>query len=390
MLNHPLLALAFRPFFLLAAVFAAVAIAVWVLVLRGVLPFQPYGGALAWHAHEMLYGFGAAVLAGFLLTAVQNWTGIPGVSRGPLLVLVVAWLAGRLFMALPLVPGGVVMLLDLLFLPLTAIFFLRSVMSAGNRRNYKLAIIVLVMFAGNLLWHFGAITGKVQWMQIGVQLFVWLIVLVMTIITGRIMPMFTANGAGVPRVENWQAVEIITVVLTIALGLLMVLPLGIGTRSPAVAWVALAAAVVHFVRWLRWRPWVTPRIPLLWSLHLSYVFLPIGFLVLFLHRYVGTVSYSNVLHWLLVGAMGNMMLAMMSRVSLGHTGRDLKPAGILTVAFLALIAAAVIRGLGVGVWQQHYMASLDAAAFFWLLGFVIFTVIYWPVLARPRADGKPG
>ncbi|WP_045857922.1 NnrS family protein [Teredinibacter purpureus] len=386
----PVLQLAFRPLFLLAALFAVVAMAIWIVVIKGVIALSPYGGLLFWHSHELLTGFSSAVLAGFLLTAVQNWTNVPGIRGHKLLLLVLLWIVARLLMLFPIIPSLLIALVDLSFLALTAFYFSQPLIQTNNRRNLKLLVILGLLIAANALSHAGVIANDPSLVQKGVALYGWLMIIVMTVITGRILPMFTANGSGTPRVENWFALEVSTIVLTAVCALLFGLNLTAMLPKAALVAVVGLTALTHLLRCLRWRPWVTWRFPLLWSLHFSCLLIPTGLLALLISLLSPSYSQATALHWLFAGAMANMILAMMSRIALGHTGRPLKPKRLLSLAYIALAFAAIVRGLGISMWGAHYEMSLTLAASAWCLSFLIFLFVYIPILTSARADGKPG
>jgi len=387
---HPLLRLAFRPFFLLAAVYAAVSIGLWALVLRGMVSFQPYGNSVFWHGHELLFGFATAILTGFLLTAVQTWTSQPGLQGKPLLALVLLWLLARFLMAFPIIPFPLIGAIDCAFLLSVTWAFAVPVFKSGNKRNFKFVIVLLVMATANALSHYGQWAGdnSISWR--GLYLFIWLLILVISIITGRIMPMFTANGAGVERVNNSPWLETTTIGLTLILVLNEGLGLKVYSGPTFSALLLIAGACFHLLRFLRWRFWLTFSIPLLWSLHASYVFIPLGFSALALSHVTEAISASTATHWLTAGAMANMMLAMISRVALGHTGRPLSPHKLMSVSFILLLLSAVIRGFGAEVFGQYYFNWLSASAVAWVIAFLLYALLYWRILVSPRVDGKAG
>lgn len=389
----PFLRLAFRPMFLLGAVFSLLAIAVWTASLSGHLTLAPYGGSLFWHAHEMVFGFVMAVVVGFLLTAVQNWTGITGTRGHWLGLLVLVWLAGRMAMAFNL-PIGITALVDCLFLPLAAWYLARPIVAVKQFRNLMFVPMLLVMTLGNGLSHWGAAYGDLAFALQGIYLAAWMVVLIMTVLGGRILPMFTANGSQTLRVENLPWLERGCIGITLALVLLQ--GSGVANQLPAGlnGGVALLAALLHAARLFRLRFRVTLGVPLLWSLHLAFWFLPLLFLLLAWHYLAPAgwlpISKSTAMHALFTGAMGNMILAMMARVSLGHTGRPLHAPAWMSLAFAATLVAAIARVLCLWLWPSHYLVWLSAAGFAWCLGYGIFCIGYFPLLTRARLDGKPG
>lgn len=387
---HPLWTFAFRPFFLLAGLFAVAAMGHWLLVLRG-LPWPP-GGVFStvWHAHEMTLGFALAVVAGFLLTAVATWTGRPPV-RGPLLaVLVLAWLVGRLVMWLGTgLPAGVVAVADLAFPVLLAALVTREVVAAGNRRNYPIAVLAW-LFAGLAAVYQGAALGWIPedtgavTEQIAVNLLVQMLVLLVTVIGGRVVPSFTANWLRMRGVGQMPIIrprlEPVVILLTAAAGVSWSLVPG----SAGAALLCLGAGLAQALRLAGWRGLATWPEPLLFVLHAAYGTLAAGFLLLGAVGFGLPLPATAALHALAVGAVGGMILAMMTRVALGHTGRPLRAAPVTVVAYVLLGLAAVLRVVGPGL---PFLAAFshDLSGLLWMLSFALFVWHYGPILTGPRA-----
>ncbi|MDN3640630.1 NnrS family protein [Simiduia curdlanivorans] len=393
-----LLGLAFRPFFLFGGVFSAIAVALWIASLNGWLSFNPYGGSYFWHAHEMVFGFVCAIVTGFLLTAVQNWTGIPGIKGRALLLLLALWLGARLALAIK-APTIISATLDLLFLPAVIYCLAKPVITIKQYRNLLFVPILLLMFVGNLVSHIALWRGDFVTALQGIYGAAWLVVMIMTILGGRIVPMFTANGSQTTKVNNIPALEIATLASTLFVVLCQAS--GVAKLIPASVnfFVCALVAGIQFWRVLRWRFWVTTKVPLLWSLHISFLFMPLMLLLLSIHYFtlawpslsvMPIVTYSTAMHLLFVGAMANMILAMMARVALGHSGRPLIPAPIMSLAFIAIALAALTRTVLMWLLPSASYWLLNTTAFLWILAYGIFAIIYWPVLTRPRLDGKPG
>ncbi|MDX1705932.1 NnrS family protein [Pseudidiomarina sp.] len=387
----PLLRQAFRPMFLLGALFSALAMMLWLLVLAGYIQLPVYGQVLFWHSHEMLFGFVAAIVIGFLLTAVQNWTGLRATHGKALLVLTLVWLAGRLALLMgSYLPAWLVVSVDLLFLPLAAILLAIPLIAVKQQRNLFFVPVLLLLTLCNGLMHYGLLSGHFLIQQIGSQSAVWLITLLMAIVAGRVLPMFTANGTMTQKVQPIVWLD------RIALGgLWLIFFLQITNTSgfiPAAGMATIFAitAMALAVRCGRWKIWITGRVPLLWSLHIAYWFIPIA-LGLFALRYMGLpISNSLALHALTAGAMGTMILSMMARVSLGHSGRTLKPKAIMSLAFLLVITAATLRTLAAALWPEFIINWYLFSGVTWVLAYLIYVVVYLPVLTTPRADGRPG
>lgn len=386
-----LLRLAFRPLFLGAALFAALAIAWWGGILAGWITLKPALPLVFWHSHEMVFGFGSAVVAGFLLTAMQNWTGLRAPHGRPLAWLVALWLLARLANAAPLsLPLPLLVVLDLSFLPLAATLLARPLIAAQQYRNLFFIPLLLVLTVCNGLMWLGLSPGYEHLQNHGSTSAILLITMVMAIVGGRVLPMFTANGTRTMRVPALIGLD------RAALGCcwlvfgyhFMHLQSWLPAYVPAV--LCGLAALLLAARAARWKIWLTWQEPLLWSLHLAYWCIPAG-LALLAARYAGfAVTQSLALHMLTVGAMGAMILSMMSRVSLGHTGRQLKVSRWMPLGFAALIAAMICRvllPLFSGLW---YQTGILLSALCWVIGFSLFLLCYWKILTSPRADGHPG
>lgn len=386
--------LAFRPFFLLGALFSVCAVALWVGHLNGWWQPALYGGSVYWHGHEMLFGFVCAIVVGFLLTAVQNWTGIAGLQGKPLGALALLWGAGRLAMltdAMPLVSA----VLDSAFLPVAAVCLARPILRVKQYRNLLFIPLLLLLGGANIVSHVGTALGDPFLANQGLVATAWIILLIMTVMGGRVVPMFTANGSQTARVNNLPMLEKSVIGGTLLLALLHASGWVRALPDSFNAALLLGVGLLHAWRIVRWRFWVTGRVPLLWSLHIAFGFIPLSLCLLALH-YAAQVypipylSYSTALHLMLVGAMGNMILSMTARVALGHSGRPLQPVKAMSFAFVAIALAALGRTLLLWWLPAASVLLINGAAAFWLIAYGLFTVCYWPVLTQARVDGKPG
>jgi len=396
----PLFRLAFRPFFLGGALFSILALSLWGVFWITGLEWIPYGGWIWWHAHEMLFGFVAAIIAGFLLTAVQTWTGQESITSWPLAALFGLWLLPRLLMLYPLaISEALIPWLDLAFFPTVAWVLGRLVWRARQMHNLFFVPVLLLLTLANAQMHWAITSGDGALAREASHSAIFLIVFVMVAMGGRIIPFFTANATSTTRTTPIPVIEGLSLG---TVGLLVLLQLsGVIRYLPGIliAWLLLLAGVVHLLRFLRWRPWITLRQPLLWSLHLAYLFIVLGFFFSAL-RYAGLSlaifsglahQYATILHSFTLGGMGLLILSMTSRVALGHTGRPLAASPWITFGFLCLIAAYVFR-----VWlpllipgTSHYLSYL-MSIFLWLLGYALFVIYYFPILSKPRVDGRPG
>jgi uncharacterized protein involved in response to NO len=336
----------------------------------------------------MLFGFVVAIVVGFLLTAVQTWTQEPGIKGLRLISLVLLWLLARLaFFSTPWLPSWVIATLDLLFLPCAAVTLAIPVVRVRQWRNIVFVPILLAMTAANVAMHLAVLLDKPEMQVMAGNAMVMVVTFLMTVMAGRVVPMFTANGTHTEKVQTLGWLEGASVA-TILLAVLVSFELP-GVSPEVAAFFFILAALTHALRVLRWRIWVTFRTPLVWSLHLSYWCIPLGLLLYGLSEVNAGITQSQATHTLTVGAMGMMILAMISRVSLGHTGRSIVVGKVMTAAFLALYGAFFVRVFGV-YWFENYANLIAVAAALWVLAYGCFCVLYFPILTRPRPDGQPG
>jgi uncharacterized protein involved in response to NO len=374
-------ALGFRPFYLLAAGFAAIGILVWVFVLAGRLE-MPMAG-IWWHAHEMLFGFAAAVIVGFLFTAGRNWTGLATPTGTPLALLAAVWLAGRLGMALD--GGAVAALVDIAFLPAAAAAIARVLWKAGSRRNYFVVGILGLLALANIAFHLARFEALAIDPLAALHFALGVIVLLETTIGGRVIPSFTSSA--LKGVRQWQSQpwNYAAIAATgIALLAWVALP---DARWPA--GLSLLAVALQLPRSIGWNPWATRRVPLLWVLHLSHLWIPVGLLLLAAAQ-LGWLPRSAGIHALTIGATGGLIIGMITRTALGHTGRLLIPGRIETVAYALVQVAAVVRVLTVAAIPAAAAGGIHLAATAWVLAFLLYLWRYLPWLIRPRIDGQPG
>ncbi len=377
-------ALGFRPFFLSAGLYAVLMLALWLLVLRGGLDIGNLSPT-AWHGHEMLFGFAVAVIAGFLLTAAQNWTGIPTPSGPPLAALFLLWLAGRLVFLVPGLPAELVALVDLAFLPVLALTLAWPIMQAKQLHNYPFPVMLLALSAANALVHGDALGWTSGTASQGLHLAAYVVVTMIVVMGGRVIPSFTDNKLHT-RARRWKTIEILAPVATLA-ALIAAL---IAPVSPVAALLAATAAGVHFIRLAGWYTSKYWSVPLLWILHLGYAWIAVGFALLALSAAGLGAAAGSALHAFTAGGIGVLTLGMMARVSLGHSGRMLEPAPLMTWAFVAVNLAALIRVAVPLLFPQAYALGMTVSGLLWMAAFGLFAAIYTPILLRPRVDGKPG
>ncbi len=385
-----LLASGFRFAFFLAGLAALLLVPAWVAILVYGAPLGSAWPPTLWHAHEMLFGFVAAAVSGFLLTAVPGWTGRRGYSGAPLVLLAGLWLCGRILNATSAFwPASVVMLIDVGFLFALAVLLAPPLLRARNRNTPLLLVLVVLMlcngvFHSALNRHDRVTANRALLWGIDIAL------LLVTIIGGRIVPAFTGNGlraAGSSlKMRVWPGVGLAAIASMAAVALVdLVWP---GSRGAGVF--AGIAALSQAVRLMQWRSYATLRQPLLWVLHLGYAWLPLGLALKCAALLGGYAASAFWLHALTVGALATMILAVMTRASLGHTGRPLVVQPSTTAAYLLLLLAGLTRVFGVGVAHLNYVTVLVLSACFWTGAFALFLVVYGPILWSPRADGKAG
>ena len=382
---------AYRPFFLFASLIAIAAMGVWALILAGKVNLNPYGGVIFWHSHEMLFGFVAAIIVGFLLTAVQNWTGLRATHGWPLIGLFTTWLAARVLLVIaPQEWAYLAAALDLTFLPLAAFLLARLVCKVKQYRNLIFVPVLLLLATCNALTHLSVLLGVPHLLQWGSYGAVMLITLIMTIVAGRVMPMFTANGTGTKKVEQLLWLERLVNGSTILIVALYVTNLVTILPGPGLTLIFAVAAWAHAVRIVRWRTWVTFGTPLLWSLHLAYWFIPVSLMLFALHFAGYNINPSSALHGLTAGAMSSLILAMLARISLGHSGRPLQPHWLLSYAFGLVLLAGVSR-FAAGTVSVNWPISLySLSTLLWTSAYAIYLLVYLPILTTPRPDGRPG
>jgi uncharacterized protein involved in response to NO len=387
----PLLRLGFRPFFLSGAIFSIVAITLWLLMYKGTINLSPLGGGYWWHIHEMVFGFGSAIIAGFLLTAVQNWTGVRGAQGITLLVLFLFWLAGRLALLMPnILSPTLISIIDLSFLPAVAYVLAKPLIAIKQYRNLFFVPLLLVFTFANLEMHLAIYIPETFNITFSGYSGVMLVTFLMSVMAGRVTPMFTANGTKTTKALPlpWLDMASNGSLAIIMFSLLLEPIFGFSPQFFGV--LLVIAGLFQTIRWLRWRPWITLGIPLLWSLHIAIKFIAYGLIILGASYLIPKIPSNHMWHLLTVGGMGGLILAMISRVSLGHTGRPLSPPKVMTAAYLFITLAALIRTFGPLISPEKTLVFIDISGTFWLLAFGIFVITYAPMLMAGRKDGRPG
>jgi uncharacterized protein involved in response to NO len=379
-----LFALGFRPFFLGAGLSAVLLMGLWLAFYQKATSLAFPHPPMLWHAHEMIFGYAGAVIAGFLLTAVQNWTQLRTPSGMPLAGLFVLWLAGRIAPFVPGLPMGMASLLDLLFLPVVIFAIAKPIIRVKQIRNYAFPIMLGMLTLANALVHIEFLGFAQGTAKPGYTLAIYTIVLMIVVMGGRVIPSFTDNKLR-SQAKRWKLVEWLVPATPLAV-------LAAVSLAPVSAFTALVAAVAAVVHGLRLYGWHTRRlwsVPLLWVLHLGYGWIVLGFALVGMSS-MGWLASSAALHAFTAGAIGTLTLGMMARVSLGHTGRMLEPAKSVSVAFGLNCIAAFVRVAGPLVFPQRYDWAILLSGFIWMLAFTLFILVYAPILVQPRQDGKEG
>lgn len=380
-----ILSFGFRPFFLLAAVWATLSIALWILMLAGHLHMPSAFDAVSWHAHETLFGYLGAVVAGFLLTAVPNWTGRLPVVGWSLLALVVLWFLGRVAIALSgYLRPPVVAVVDLSCLVMLAVLILREIIAGKNWRNLIVLALLGLLIAGNALFHWEAARDGTAASSYGLRLGLATAIMMIAVIGGRIVPSFTRNWLVKRHAErlpatfgSWDRLALVTSLVALAFWLA-------APDWPLSGVALLTAGLVQAVRLFRWQGGRTGTEPLVWILHVGYACVPIGMLAMGVAILSpATLAPAAAQHIWMAGAIGIMTLAVMTRATLGHTGRALT-AGPGTIAIYGLVIASVLTRLTGDVLPQWGLWLYALAGLLWCAAFAGFAVLYGPMLLTRR------
>jgi uncharacterized protein involved in response to NO len=380
--------LGFRPFFLGASIFAAISIATWMLVYFSYVHLSVENISISqWHAHEMLYGYGMAVVAGFLLTAVKNWTGIPTVFGKPLMGLFALWCAARLLFLFgsALLPWAASA--DLLFGLMLIIAIAMPIIRAKQWKQLAVVSKVILLWVGNIVFYLGCFGMLTSGMQYAINGAVLLFVSLILMIGRRVIPFFIERGTeSKVQLKQYKWLDISILIFFVALFLNAIF-IQIPYLTSLFAWTLFALNGYRLINWHAAGIW---RVPLLWSLYLSAWFINFGFFFYGLQAKYSSLSILT-LHIFTIGGIGLMTLSMMSRVALGHTGRDVrKPSSWIGIAFAGLVISVLFRAIVPMFTSQFYMSWMLVAAILWILSFGVFVVIYTPVLLKPRSDGAFG
>lgn len=384
--DYPLFAMGFRIFFALAGLSALVLIAIWNAIYQNGLHLDNYYPRSLWHAHEMLLGYASAVIAGFLLTAVKNWSGLAVIKPNQLASLSFLWLYGRILSFYSgLLPDELIAGVDLAFLPTLAYFLSKPLIKTVDLKNLVFIVMLFIMMIANGLMHAEILGYAEHSAGIGITILVAMMVLMIVFIAGRLFPFFTERGlSGVICIRN-PILDLSAVLISLAVFLLI----SIDVTGALLAIMATGAVIIHLLRIAGWYDHRIWYVPLLWVLYLGYGWIILGFAGLALSAY-GLVSPLLALHAFTVGGIGITTLSMMARVSLGHTGRVLKASNIMVIAFVIINFSAFARVLIPALLPAWSESVLVLANYAWLAAFSLFLFYYAPILSSARIDGQSG
>ncbi|MDA0366988.1 MAG: NnrS family protein [Proteobacteria bacterium] len=374
----------FRPFFFFAGIWAALAVLIWVLAFAGAIVLPSAFDPLTWHVHEMVFGYAAAAIAGFLFTAVPNWTGRSPVHGLPLAGFAALWLAGRIAVLCgELIGAWPAAIIDGAFLIVLAAVIGREIVLGKNRRNLVVVAVIAVLATANILTHLEPL-GIAATGSLGLRLGIGVVI---TLIGGRVTPSFTASwlgrqGVTAPDIAVTHIDRVGLVAVAAAMIAWTVVP-----EARGAGWLLWFAGALTLYRLARWRPDRTLGEPLVWVLHLGYAWLAAGLLLLGASVAFDGLSTTAALHALTAGAIGTMPLAVMSRATLGHSGRPLTATRVTTVLYLCASGAAILRVVS-PILGTMEIAALHLSAALWIIAFGGFALTYAPLFFAPRTDAE--
>lgn len=390
---HTLLSYAFRPFFLFAFTYAALAMIAWLVwiglhaagaqVLDASISLPPH----QWHAHEMLFGYSMAAITGFFLTAVPNWTNTKPVQGTTLVVLVLAWLAGRIavwFSAYlpPILTAG----LDLSLIVILLGLVLNALKARPSKRNLIFVPILVALFAANLMAHLENIGITEDTLASGHMLALNTILVLIVIIGGRVIPAFTTNA--LRRLGEEQLPETLPAITILAIASVVLVTIGdvLQLDDTVRGGIAGFAALANALRMLRWQSFKTLDQPIVWVMHLGYLWLVIGFVLKASALLGDSISEISAIHALTVGAVGTMTIGIMTRAALGHTGRFIQASPAVTTAYIMMTVAAIVRVGGPALIPDYYNETMLISGVLWIGLYLCLAVVFWPILTRPRIN----
>lgn len=379
----PLFGIGFRPFFLGGCVSAVLSLSIWVLAF--VFGKSYFACDLFWHAHEMIYGFFSAIIIGFLYTASQNWTGMRGIHERKLAMVFILWLSGRITFLIPSIDSYLRAVLDLAFLPIAVVLLFPYLAHKSQKRNIVLLVLPLLIWLGNLGFHLERLEIISNQLRNSLHFSTFIIVSINLLIAGRVIPFFSGNVISGYQKRNLGAFGIVPVLASVLFAIsYFVDPSSI--ISKGFAFLAGLSCFIHLTIWFHRQ---VLRIPMLWVLYVAYAWFAFGY-VAFAFSDQGIFSISTTLHAFTAGGISTMILGMISRVSLGHSGRKIESSMIIITSFSFITAAALVRVFGPALLSSNYIQVMSISGSLWIAAFFLYLVKYTPILLAPRADGKLG
>ena len=381
--EFPLLSIGFRPFFLLASFFAVASMALWSINLGGGTSAERYYGGVIWHSHEMIFGYSGAVIAGFLLTAVGNWTGMVTLTGWLLAVFSLLWLLGRLPTLIPSIfPDAFIFIVDISFFPLLAIVIAPLIIKANKQKSLAFVVLLLVMTVSNLAIHLESLGITETGAMVGIKIALGAIITMIVLIAGRVFPFFTERALQDVEPVRRPTLDILCTLLVAGLFLFD----SFWPHSKTAGIVAFALAILNSVRLAGWYSAGVAKVPMLWILYLGYLWIILGLIFMGLSSFSLVPGYIAT-HAFTIGGIGVVTLGMMARVSLGHTGRIIVAAKPTIIAFALINMAAVVRVILPLLIPEQTLVWIQLSSGLWMGAFGLFLYVYYPVLVAPRSSG---
>jgi uncharacterized protein involved in response to NO len=380
----PLLRLAFRPFFLLGSLYSIIAVVIWVYAFGHGQPSGLSVPALWWHVHEMFFGFAMAIVVGFLLTAVQNWTGIKGTNNRWLGALVLLWLLPRVLFWTS-TPVWLVSIVESLFLAASAYAVGYRVIKSKKWKNIIFVGFFILAIIANFA-SYATIKGMPPFPSSAVwQAMIWWFVLLLSVMGARVIPFFTARKFNFEKAPTLIWLDVFANLPLLLLFILSFFPIA---SAQLAAPLMIIAGLAQLVRMARWKPQLTLSEPLVWSLHAAYLCIPLGLIVTGISS--DPFLDHSIIHLFAIGSVAGLILAMITRVTMGHTGHEIYKGPRMWPAFLILFCGALIRSFGVAFFPEHMTILVSITALCWTVSFGLFLFYFAPMLCKPRVDGNPG
>lgn len=381
--NYAFLDLAFRPFFLGAAGFAIIGMMLWTGIYSFGAQLLTTLSPIAWHSHEMIFGYSVAVIAGFLLTAIQNWTGVATVKGTPLLIVFLTWLVVRILPFVSIVPVTVIALIDTLFFILLIIFATKPVLQTKQYKQLGIIIVLLLLLISNSVFYLGVLQIITNGVHIGLYAGMYLILLLIFIMARRVIPFFIQKGVDQQvSIKNFKWLDIASLILFVLYALFDLFYL----HQKTLLAIAGMLLLLHSIRMIGWYTNGIWKKPLLWSIYIAYGFIVSGFALKLLIAYYGFLPFLEI-HAFTVGGIGLLTLSMMSRVALGHTGRNVfePPRAIFWIVLV--FSMSILFRIVLPIFSPNYYSEwIVLSQVFWIAAFSLFFIVYFPILIKPRID----